>query len=401
LKLTRKALSQESSVFLNLVRLVACELVVIGHFITSYQPGVLTSFFFGGMLGGIGVFLFFCISGFLISYSLLQKLDNTAYRFRNFFVDRFSRIYSGLLPAMLFTTILVAGIYVTNKIYFDYLCSIESAPSILNFGMTLGMVERFPIGFFSSVFSVIRLPFPLPSVAPFGFMATLWTLVVEWWIYMFFGWIIIGSRGLSGKRQRSISYKVLFLVVAALLSLILVGLFGEFSSFIIVWFVGALMMLAFSSSTVRSKLSGYVAARVLAVLFCISLASVGYEAYVTFAFTHESFGLVFGLLISACVFLGILLLNGKSIQWISHLILRKRVVAYSSVLAGFSYTLFLIHYPIILFLNGLNASTNRILMFVPVVLLINVVAYCFANFTEKKHKELSVRIKRLLHISQC
>lgn len=115
LKLTRKALSQESSVFLNLVRIVACELVVIGHFITNYQPAVLASFFFGGMLGGIGVFMFFSISGFLISYSLLQKLNNAAYRFRNFFVDRFSRIYSGLFPAMLVTAVFVAGIYVTNK----------------------------------------------------------------------------------------------------------------------------------------------------------------------------------------------------------------------------------------------------------------------------------------------
>ena len=37
-KFIKKAISQESSVFLNLIRLFACELVVLDHFLTRYQP---------------------------------------------------------------------------------------------------------------------------------------------------------------------------------------------------------------------------------------------------------------------------------------------------------------------------------------------------------------------------
>jgi len=59
----------------------------------------------------------------------------------------------------------------------------------------------------------------------------------------------------------------------------------------------------------RSKLARPALTKVIATLFVAGLASVGYEAYVIFTLTHESFSLLFGLLISACVFLGILLLN--------------------------------------------------------------------------------------------
>ena len=184
----KKAISQESSMFLNLIRFIACELVVIDHFLTRYQP-VLTEplFRFGSTIGGTAVLLFFALSGLLISYSLHNKLDNPEYRFRNFFVDRFSRIYSGLLPALLLGTIIAVTIYFTNHGYFMDLCSMQSTPSLLTFGMTLGMLESFPVSFFNSILSAFGLSFPLPSVTPYGFNGILWALVILWWLYMVFG----------------------------------------------------------------------------------------------------------------------------------------------------------------------------------------------------------------------
>ena len=163
MKSIRKAISRESSVFLNLIRFIACELVVIGHFLTRYQPGTAeASLRLGRTLGGAAVLLFFILSGLLISYSLHNKLDNPDYRFRSYFVDRFSRIYSGLVPAMLLGTIIVVVIYFTNYSYFVDLCSMQSTPSLFTFAMTLGMLENFPTNFFNSLLSVsgCRLRFP-------------------------------------------------------------------------------------------------------------------------------------------------------------------------------------------------------------------------------------------------
>ncbi len=402
MKLVRNPISQESSTFLNLIRLVAAEIVVIGHFLTKYQPVFgEQSFVFGSTMGGTAVLLFFVLSGLLICYSLSNKLDNPEYRFRNFFVDRFSRIYSGLVPAMLFGAIITAAIYFTNYSYYSYLSSMQSAPSLMNFSMTLGMLERFPVNFFSSLFSVFGLSFPLPSVTPFGFNGILWTLVVEWWIYMFFGWLVIGALGLMGKRQRGRVYKVMFFVVAAVLSLLLIGFFEEFSSFIIVWFVGALMMLAIRSETVKSKLSSVSAAKILSILFTVCLVSALFVFYATFAWTRQFYDVFFGLLLSVLVFVGVLFLNGQSAGRVSRLLLNKHIVRSVTVGAGFSYMLFLIHYPIIIFLSGLNIPGDRFLMAVPIVVTTNVSAFCLAYFTERKHKELARTIKHWLHIPQC
>jgi len=397
----KKAISQESSVFLNLIRFIACELVVVDHFLTRYQP-VLTEplFRFGSTIGGTAVLLFFALSGLLISYSLHNKLDNSEYRFRNFFVDRFSRIYSGLLPALLLGTIIAVTIYFTNNGYFMDLCSMQSTPSLLTFGMTLGMLESFPVSFFNSILSVFGLSFPLPAVTPYGFNGILWALVILWWLYMMFGWIVIGSFGLVKKQKRSNWYRIGFFVVAALLSLLLTGLYQQNGSLVIVWFLGVLMMLGISSKTVNNKLSSKLIARVLGVLFVVSLASAVYWIYVTFARTHQYYDISLGILLSAFVFLGVLFFNAGSFKRASKLILNKHVISWITTGAGFSYTLFVTHYPITIFLNGLNLSLNRYLMFIPILLITNLTAFSIAYFTEKKYKQLARTIKKWLHISQ-
>jgi len=397
----KKAISQESSVFLNLIRFIACELVVIDHLLTRYQP-VLTEplFKFGSTIGGTAVLLFFALSGLLISYSLHNKLDNPEYRFRNFFVDRFSRIYSGLLPALLLGTIIAVTIYVTNHGYFMDLCSMQSTPSLLTFGMTLGMLESFPVSFFNSILSAFGLSFPLPAVTPYGFNGILWALVILWWLYMVFGWIVIGSFGLVRNQNRSGWYKVGFFVVTALLSLLLIGLYQQNSSLVIVWFLGVLMMLGISGKTLNNKLAGNLKARVLGVLFFLSLASAVYWIYVTFAWTHQYYDISLGILLSTCVFLGVLFLNAGGFKRASKFILNRHVVSWITTGAGFSYTLFVTHYPIIIFLNGLNLPLNRYLMFIPILLITNLTAFSIAYFTEKKHKQLAQTIKKWLHISQ-
>lgn len=401
LEFIKKSISKESSVFLNLIRLVSCELVVIGHFLTRYQPIPADALFkLGSIIGGAAVLLFFILSGLLISYSLHNKLENPEYRFRNYFVDRFSRIYSGLLPAMLLGTVIVVVIYVTNYSYFVDLCSMQSTPSLLNFVMTLAMLESFPVAFFNSLLSVFGLSFPLPEVTPYGFNGILWTLVILWWIYMVFGWIVIGSVGLIRKQKSSKSYKAIFLVVAVFLILLLLGLYQQNSSLVIVWFVGVLMMLAISSKTLKAKISSNLATRLLGILFILSLLSAVYGMYLA-AWTAQYYGLGLGVLLSAFVFLGVLFFNLGGLKRASKLMSNKHVVSGITIGAAFSYTLFVTHYPIIIFLNGLNLPVNRFLMFLPILLITNLVAFSIAHFTEKRYKALARTIKKWFRMSQC
>lgn len=358
-------------------------------------------FTLGSTMGGVAVLLFFVLSGLLISYSLHNKLDNPRYRFRNFFVDRFSRIYSGLLPALAVGTVITVTIYATNYSYFMQLCTMQSTPSPLNFGLTLGMLEqRFPVAFFNSLPSTLGVSFAIPNVTPFGFNGILWTLVLEWWMYMVFGWFIIGSFTLIRKEKKGIGYKGIFLVVAAFLSLVLIGMFQQSSSFVIVWFVGVLMMLAVSSESLNSKFLSPARTHLLPVLFAISLAIAIFAAYATFAWTKQYYEVTLGLPLALFVFLGVLLFNNGGLKQASKALANKRFVRCTSVGAGFSYTLFLTHYPIIIFLAGLNLPANRFLMLLPILLITNVTAFCIAYFTERKHKEMANAIKRWLHMPQ-
>jgi peptidoglycan/LPS O-acetylase OafA/YrhL len=362
---------------------------------------VLDSIFIGGMLGGLGVFMFFAISGFLIAYTIFQKTENKLYGFKNYFVDRFSRIYLGLVPALIISLLVAIGIYATNNVYFNHLSETESSLTIQSFSATLGMMDKIPSGFLTAVFStVFSVPFSVSTISPFGFNDVLWTLAVEWWIYMFFGWLILGSLSLFRNNPLPRGNKVLFFAITILLSTMIVALAWDYIAFIMVWFMGASVMYAICNPTIQSKLSGRIATLVLISLFIIAIAAVGYQAYVIYSLTHESFNLIFGMLISVCIFLGVFIINCRSIPFISKILLKKQVVKSSTIIAGFSYTIFLIHYPILLFLNGLNLETDRMLLLIPVVLLINEVAFIIATLTEKNHKVLAVKIKNALNISQ-
>jgi peptidoglycan/LPS O-acetylase OafA/YrhL len=359
----------------------------------------LDSIFFGGMLGGLGVFTFFAISGFLISYSVYQKTADRQYSFRHYFVDRFSRIYSGLIPALILSLVIAGAIYATNPLYFSHLLEAESPLNLQTFTATISMTDMVPSGLANATSTaVLGIPFPQSMISPFGFNSVLWSLMVEWWIYMFFGWVTLGAVMLLRHQPVAGWFKPLFYAVTAFLSLAILVLAWQYSAFILVWFLGAAAMLAVSNTTIQRKLIGRAATWVLAALFVASVAGVGYEAYRIYMVTHESFSLLFGLLISAAVLLGVLIINGGAYPWLSKILRHKRIAGWSASMAAFSYTLFLIHYPIMLFLNGLNLEVDRMLLFIPILLLLNEVAFIVALFTEKKHHGLSAWIKRCLRI---
>lgn len=400
MKFTRNALSPEASVYLNLVRVAACEVVVVSHFYTRYRPMFLDSIFLGGMLGGLGVFTFFVISGFLISYSVYQKMQNPNYRFRHYFVDRFSRIYSGLVPALILSLVVAGGIYATNPAYFNHLLDAESPINLQTFTATISMTDMVPSGLVNATSTAFfGASFAQPMISPFGFNSVLWSLVVEWWIYMFFGWVTLGAVMLLRRESVAGWFKPLFYAVTAFLSVALLVLAWQYSAFIVVWFIGAGAMLAVSNPTIRSKLTSRAATYVLMALFLAAIVGVGYEAYSIYTLTHESFSLLFGLLITAAVLLGVFIVNSGKLTWITKMLKGKHVVPWSTSLAAFSYTLFLIHYPLLLWLNGLNLDTDRMLLLIPILLLLNEVALVIATFTEKKHKALADGIKRRLHFT--
>src|SRR5471030_2471115 len=106
-------LNSAQRVFLDLVRGGAAILLLFGHSAHYFWKD---STLANGAAQGLGVFVFFLISGFLISLSVFQKYADRRYGFGDYFIDRFCRIYCVLVPALIFVAVL-DGVVLTDPGY--------------------------------------------------------------------------------------------------------------------------------------------------------------------------------------------------------------------------------------------------------------------------------------------
>ncbi|GAH05894.1 unnamed protein product, partial [marine sediment metagenome] len=147
----------------------------------------------------IGVILFFLISGFLITYTTLRKANNEWYTFKEYYIERFSRIYIVYVPVLILIVFL-------DFYLFIYLAepNVHNSYNALTFIYNLLMLQ--------DAHSIIG------GYTSFGTARILWTLAMFWWIYMLFGWLILGSRTVN-KYFLYILILILFLFITILIGM--------------------------------------------------------------------------------------------------------------------------------------------------------------------------------------
>ncbi len=208
---------------LNFARASAAQLVLVGHTMHQYLDIQLDR---NGRLETFGVLIFFVLSGFLICSSVLQRWDGADYRLEHFIVDRFCRIFVAYVPALVF----VAAADTAMRAHSDFPYGAEDS-----LGTWLGnlvMLQEYP------AFQILRrLGVPEQSwfVQPFGSGRPFWTVAIEWWIYLSFGYLTL--RFLRAKR----------FTVRGLLALALLGVVPAYNAMggvgdclTLIWIVGAL-----------------------------------------------------------------------------------------------------------------------------------------------------------------
>jgi peptidoglycan/LPS O-acetylase OafA/YrhL len=85
----------DTSITLDLVRAFAAQIVCIGHAL-NFANGASITF-----APNVGVLIFFVLSGFVIAHTLVTKATSPEYGLAAFGIERFSRIYTAYLPAIL------------------------------------------------------------------------------------------------------------------------------------------------------------------------------------------------------------------------------------------------------------------------------------------------------------
>jgi peptidoglycan/LPS O-acetylase OafA/YrhL len=338
------SLTASESIVLDFVRGTSAQLVLVGHLLSIYG---LQSKYRLPLLQNFGVCVFFVLSGFLICHSVLSK--NNQYNYKTFMIDRFSRIYYSYLPALLLVVIadyvfldIGSSNYKTN---FNY--------TIKNFITNLLMLQAYP---FHHKF----------GWEAFGTGRVFWTVCVEWWIYIIFGYIYYS---LNGKQIFKYG-KVLFLI-AIPFSLYYIGFRGD--GLAIAWFLGLLIRVTYYKKLNIKKYSGSI--------IIIAIIGIGIRML-----KHRDMYDV-GIILLFCIILATIFnTNYFKVEE------NKLFVNISRYLAKYSYSLYLTHYSvIIIFKKYLNNGYYDILN---LVLISNLIAFLFYLIFEKNYFKLKNTLRK-------
>jgi len=354
-----RALGAVSSSALDLIRGVASMAVVVGHAISFFLPEL--KFFppNGPYIQNIAVALFFIVSGYLIAHQIESYLHKRR-SFGDFFLNRFARIYSGYVPALLF----ILAVDLSAKAWgLPY--GHDGALTLKTFAGNLLMLQDWPV-----TFDLVS------GVTSFGSGRPLWTLAIEWWIYLFVGWLVFRREALLAGRPGDWLLVLAFAIVPVFN---LVN--GRGNALFLYWLVGAAGYL-FVSRLSRFQLAGpYLLGCLLVAAAAIyRLSLVGWEAY-------EAVFVILMALAFVLLMAGLRMLDGEGEE--------KRGTGFVHFFAGASFTLYMIHYSIqeTLVRLGQAYGQPRYVMLALAIALPVLLALLIAPWTEMRYRSLAKRLE--------
>ena len=352
------------SQYLDLLRGLAAQMVLLQHALGLCFPD--RPFEQYG-LGALGVQMFFLLSGFLITQSIVSRAQKGTYTLTEFMVSRFSRIYTPYIPAILLVALL--DHFSSQSSNYPYGADYNFGTGIAN----VAMLQDFPL------FQILRrlhVPDQEWFVKSFGSGRQFWTVSIEWWIYVTIG--IIAALSLSPRPRP-------WLLVALGLAAIepaynLVG--GPGDSLTLTWILGSLACLGLrwlSTLSAGQSLRGLKVALLwggIAALACLRLL-----------FTHgRIYDAVFSLLLAGLVFVPMLHYRTARTPTLGHILRLDR-------LSFHSYSLYLTHGAIVVFLSlATTAPMLGLAGLLTIMVATNLFAVAFAFVFERPHG----RVRKIL-----
>jgi peptidoglycan/LPS O-acetylase OafA/YrhL len=324
----RSELSSAQIAYLDAVRAAGAIMVLLGHAAHYFWP---QSWMANGVMQGLGVYVFFLISGFLITLSVLQKLHSPTYGFGDYFADRFFRIYAALLPALVLVALM--DFFIVGEPGYQWRRDYNLQTWIGN----LLMFQDYP------VFQILRrvgMPDAPWMIAPFGSGRPLWTISIEWWIYMLFGGIMFFC---VRRRGRIAGLTILALVLVSIEPAYhFVGGFGQCLSML--WLAGSGAAFLFHYlPAVHAHVPALGHERLLKTGLGIAGIALLAMAVRWFANRFQVYELQFGLYLGFFLF-GIFFALGAERVSVTAPLTRA-----AAALAAYSYSLYLTHHTVLEF----------------------------------------------------
>jgi peptidoglycan/LPS O-acetylase OafA/YrhL len=340
-------MSENASVCLDLIRAISAQMVLIGHGISFMGIAMWLHPPNFPWIQEIAVVIFFLLSGLVITYSTFGKLCFAEYNFKQFFLERFSRIYSAYIPIIFIIVIL-------DAFYLHYLNGIDAYNSynLRTFILNLFMLQDFPI--------------LKKNITSFGSARPFWTIAVEWWTYMFYGWLILGLRGIKTK-----IYYYAFLVFLSIVPLYNC-VAGRGDGLCLFWFFGFSIVVL-----LNSEVSKNLAKKSLSFfLFFIMLAVI--REYIV----RIAYDTIFALFLGGALYFLIIHLNRTRFKF------PQVFTKFIRLWADYSLSLYLLHYSVFTILVIFKSTFSPYSLFLLGYVISNVSSMTVAYFTEMNHKKL-------------
>lgn len=319
--------TKDESIVFDAIRSASAIVVFLGHiFQILIRPsyGARWAEVLVPVMAGYAVMVFFVLSGYMVTSSILRNISErqfASFDVLHFSKDRLVRLYPPLILSLLLVLIVYAIAYQANLLGME---------SFRLGGENLLARERFemePVSMLGSLFFLQNLydEIPTPSMN-----APLWSLSFEFWFYFLAAAFTL------------VCFRVRGSLVALLLAVTMLAFADNAAAFFsgfAVWVSGAALAWVHQSGYLQNrKRVGGLACAAGAIGAAIFLA-VGFEAVVK---VHKYvFGVAFTGLLACIIAFG---LTG----WV-----RFRAVKLLAGSAKFSYTLYVIHWPLLMLVFAL------------------------------------------------
>ena len=329
------AVNASTSEFVDLSRWGAAFLVVFSHVrslvLTNYgaivgHPTLLTkAIYFVAGLGHMAVVVFFVISGFLVGGRTIIKAANGRYIFADYAIHRIVRIYIVFLPALMLGFLLDKLGY----LYFDTVGIYANHPVFHIWSVDYAIANR--LGLTTILGNLAMLQTIL--VHPLGSNGPLWSLANEWWYYVVF------ACGLSAwwysERQLRAACLVAMVVLLGLLPL-------SITLWFTIWLLGA------GVAVLERRWRGWPALVGMAMFVLVMATERVILQHMGSAGTEPTMWLQFLLDFVLALGFSLALLCAGNGRW--------SIGRLHPFLASFSYTVYLVHFPAMVFLAAMSAQ---------------------------------------------
>ncbi|CAH0136103.1 hypothetical protein SRABI96_00361 [Peribacillus sp. Bi96] len=379
IKINNGLLKGSSSYHLDFIRGVAAILVLVNHFRNiffvkfediDFPNAILLLLYSIAGLGHQAVIVFFVLSGFFISNSVLTKVYNNTWSWKYYLINRLTRLYVVLIP------VLVIGFIIDliGSNFLDYSFFPKNMDNGLSFSVLVGNLF-----FLQEIF-----------VPVLGANDPLWSLSYEFWYYILFPCILfIFVKKKSG-----------FMVgLYSILTILLMTVLGvKILQYFIIWLLGVLILV---SPAIKIKSNFYKIMIKSVVLFSfIAVLGISRLGLLPSAFVGDLFvAITFSSFIYTIVHF--------ETKFITFSNLKLLYYSFSKKIASFSFTLYLVHFPVLIFLfafinnlgfDRMQPTYSNMLIGVGICLGIILITYVMSLFTEGKTSQVrAIVIRKLNH----